>query len=127
MNFSPSILLAETSSIISWDNGHVGFYVGDVSGKGLPAAMYAALAVEILRSVHKTDESPSDILSALHRRLMGRGGLRRHAAIIHGVFYPLTPELQLASAGMSGPFYFSEKVDRSWIYPVSRLFPDWRA
>lgn len=24
------------------DNGNVGFYVGDVSGKGLPAAMYAA-------------------------------------------------------------------------------------
>src|ERR1700692_1606998 len=48
----------------------VGLYVGDVSGKGLPAAMYAALAVGILRSVHKTDQSPGKILSALHKRLM---------------------------------------------------------
>ena len=35
-------------------DGCVGLYVGDVSGKGLPAAMYAALAVGTLRGVHKT-------------------------------------------------------------------------
>jgi sigma-B regulation protein RsbU (phosphoserine phosphatase) len=32
----------------------IGLYLGDVSGKGLPAAMYAALAVGTLRGVHKT-------------------------------------------------------------------------
>jgi len=89
------------------DNGNVGFYVGDVSGKGLPAAMYAALAVGILRSVHKTDQLPSDILSALNARLMSRGGLRRHAAIVYGVFDPHTRELRLSNAGMPGPLYFS--------------------
>jgi phosphoserine phosphatase RsbU/P len=108
------------------DNGNVGFYVGDVSGKGLPAAMYAALAVGILRSVHKTDESPSDILSALNKRLMSRGGLRRHAAIIYGVFDPRSRELQLASAGMPGPLYFSAKgctvLDLSGVPPG--LFAD---
>jgi sigma-B regulation protein RsbU (phosphoserine phosphatase) len=91
----------------SMDNGSVGFYVGDVSGKGLPAAMYAALAVGILRSVHKTDQSPSEILSAFNKRLMSRGGLRRHAAIVYGVFNPHTCEMHLASAGMPGPLYFS--------------------
>lgn len=85
----------------------MGFYVGDVSGKGLPAAMYAALAVGIVRSVHKTDQSPSDIWSALPRRLMS--GLRRHAAIVHSVFDPRTLEMQLASAGMPGPLYFSAR------------------
>jgi phosphoserine phosphatase RsbU/P len=91
------------------DNGNVGFYVGDVSGKGLPAAMYAALAVGILRSIHKTDQSPSAILSALNKRLMSRGGLRRHAAVVYGVFDPRTLEMHLASAGMPGPLYFSAK------------------
>jgi sigma-B regulation protein RsbU (phosphoserine phosphatase) len=110
----------------SMDNGNVGFYVGDVSGKGLPAAMYAALAVGILGSVHKTDRSPSDILSELNRRLMSRGGLRRHAAIMYGVFDPRTCEMHLASAGMPGPLYFSEKdcrvLDLSGIPPG--LFAD---
>jgi phosphoserine phosphatase RsbU/P len=94
------------------DNGNVAFYVGDVSGKGLPAAMYAALTVGILRSVHKTDRAPSEILSALNKQLMRRGGLRRHAAIIYGVFDPRTSEMYLASAGMPGPLYLSTSGGR---------------
>lgn len=39
-------------------DGCVGLYLGDVSGKGLPAAMYAALAVGTLRGVHKTGHVP---------------------------------------------------------------------
>src|SRR5258708_19954987 len=51
----------------------VGLYLGDVSGKGLPAALYAALAVGTLRGVHKTGTSPHDVLATLNRRLMIRG------------------------------------------------------
>jgi len=108
------------------DNDNVGFYVGDVSGKGLPAAMYAALAVGILRSVHKTGQSPSEILSTLNKRLMSRGGMQRHAAILYGVFDPRTLEMHLASAGMPGPLYLSAKscrvLDLSGIPPG--LFAD---
>jgi len=35
-------------------DGSIGLYLGDVSGKGLAAAMYAALAVGTLRGVQKT-------------------------------------------------------------------------
>jgi Stage II sporulation protein E (SpoIIE) len=41
------------SRLFRIDNGSIGLYLGDVSGKGLPAAMYAALAVGTLRGVHK--------------------------------------------------------------------------
>ncbi len=47
-------------------NGTVGFYVGDVSGKGLPAAMYAALTVGVLRGIHKTGQWPSKVLTVLN-------------------------------------------------------------
>ncbi len=85
----------------------VGFYVGDVSGKGLPAAMYAALAVGILRGIHKTGQSPASVLSVLNQRLTSRSGLRRHAAVLYGVFHPQTSQLNLASAGMPSPLHFS--------------------
>lgn len=88
-------------------DGTIGFYVGDVSGKGLPAAMYSALAVGILRGIHKTGESPGHVLALLNKRLMSRGGLRRHAAILYGVFHPSTFEMHLASAGMPGPLLIS--------------------
>jgi phosphoserine phosphatase RsbU/P len=83
----------------------IGLYLGDVSGKGLPAALYAALAVGTLRGVHKTGTSPHDVLATLNRRLMIRGMPRRHSAIQYAVFDPGSHELQIASAGMPGPFH----------------------
>jgi phosphoserine phosphatase RsbU/P len=88
-------------------DGCIGLYLGDVSGKGLPAAMYAALTVGTLRGVHKTGLSPAGVLSTLNRRLMLRGASRRHAAMQYAHFDPRTREMQIASAGMPGPFHLS--------------------
>jgi hypothetical protein len=59
----------------------IGLYVGDVSGKGLPAALYAALAVGTLRGFHKTGMEPERVLSLLNQRLLLRGIPGRHSAI----------------------------------------------
>jgi sigma-B regulation protein RsbU (phosphoserine phosphatase) len=86
---------------LSDDN--VGLYIGDVSGKGLPAALYAALAVGALRGVHKTGQCPSRVLSLLNSRLHLRGIPGRHTAVQYGIFYPQTGEMRIVSAGMPGP------------------------
>ena len=86
-------------------DGRIGLYLGDVSGKGLPAALYAALAVGTLRGVHKTGTSPHDVLATLNRRLMIRGMPRRHVAIQYALFDPNSHALQIASAGMPGPLH----------------------
>lgn len=88
-------------------DGTFGLYLGDVSGKGLPAAMYAALAVGTLRGVHKTGQSPGSVLSTLNRRLLVRGVSRRYSATQYAVFDPNTRQMCIASAGMPGPFYIS--------------------
>jgi phosphoserine phosphatase RsbU/P len=85
----------------------IGLYLGDVSGKGLPAALYAALAVGTLRGVHKTGTAPHDVLATLNRRLMIRGMPRRHTAIQYAVFDPESHELRIGSAGMPGPFHLA--------------------
>ncbi|HEY6945750.1 MAG TPA: PP2C family protein-serine/threonine phosphatase [Candidatus Acidoferrum sp.] len=88
-------------------DGSIGLYLGDVSGKGLPAALYAALAVGTLRGVHKTGTSPSDVLGMLNRRLLVRGVPRRHVTLQYALFNPQTQEMRIASAGMAGPFHIS--------------------
>jgi serine phosphatase RsbU (regulator of sigma subunit) len=88
-------------------DGTIGLYLGDVSGKGLPAAMYAALAVGTLRGVHKTGTAPSEVLAMLNRRLILRSVPRRHAAIQYALFDPCSLELRISSAGMPGPFHIS--------------------
>ena len=84
-------------------DGSIGLYLGDVSGKGLPAAMYAALAVGTLRGVHKTGQSPGTVLSTLNRRLLLQGVPRRYSAAQYAVFDPRTAQMQVTSAGMLGP------------------------
>ncbi|HVM74527.1 MAG TPA: SpoIIE family protein phosphatase [Candidatus Saccharimonadales bacterium] len=84
-------------------DGSIGLYVGDVSGKGLPAALYAALAVGTLRGVHKTGQTTSRVLSVLNERLHLRGIPGRHTALQYALFFPATREMRISSAGMPGP------------------------
>jgi phosphoserine phosphatase RsbU/P len=87
----------------------IGLYLGDVSGKGLPAAMFGALAVGTLRGVHKTGIPADQVLATLNRRLMIRGLPMRHTALQYAVYDPHTGEMQISSAGMPGPVYLSDK------------------
>jgi hypothetical protein len=88
-------------------DGTAGLYLCDVSGKGLPAALNAALAVGTLRSVHKTGTSPSDA------RPLSTGGVNpRHAVIQYAVFDPRTGDLQIANCTMLGPRHCSSTPAR---------------
>jgi sigma-B regulation protein RsbU (phosphoserine phosphatase) len=90
-------------------DGTIGLYLGDVSGKGLPAAMYAALAVGTLRGVHKTGQSPCNVLSTLNRRLLVRGVPRRYSATQYATFHPDTRQMHIAGAGVPGPLHLSAR------------------
>src|SRR5271168_5639006 len=86
-------------------DGCIGLYLGDVSGKGLPAALYAALAIGTLRGVHKTGMEPGRVLSTLNERLLLRGIPGRHTAIQYALFDPITARMRIVSAGMPGPLH----------------------
>ena len=90
-------------------DGTIGLYLGDVSGKGLPAAMYAALAVGTLRGVHKTGQPPNNVLGTLNRRLLVRGVPRRYSATQYATFDPKTGQMQIAGAGIPGPLHLSSR------------------
>jgi phosphoserine phosphatase RsbU/P len=68
-------------------DGTIGLYLGDVSGKGLPAALYGALAIGTLRGIHKTGQRPARVLSLLNQRLNLRGIPARHTSIQYALFY----------------------------------------
>jgi len=87
----------------------VGLYLGDVSGKGLPGALYAALVVGTLRGVHKTGESPAAVLSLLNRRLCVRAISSRYSTVSYAVFDPRTHRMLISSAGMYGPLLLTRR------------------
>jgi hypothetical protein len=58
--------------IISPDSGPTLIILGDVSGKGLKAAMNVALIIGTVRTLAEFESTPKDILAGLNRRLVGR-------------------------------------------------------
>jgi phosphoserine phosphatase RsbU/P len=89
-------------------NGCVGLYVGDVVGKGLPAAMYAALVMGLLRSIHKTGENTAAALALLNKRLLVRPVAGRYSATLYALFNPMTRQLTFSNAGLPHPLLVSE-------------------
>ena len=84
-------------------NGIAGLYIGDVVGKGLAAAMYAALVMGMLRGINKTDEQTSAVLATLNKRLLVRPVQGRFATTLYAAYDPASRELTFSNAGMPYP------------------------
>ena len=54
--------------------GGVLVVIGDVSGKGMPAAMTVSLLVGTVRTLAHYTQSPAEILTAMNHRMMARSG-----------------------------------------------------
>jgi phosphoserine phosphatase RsbU/P len=89
-------------------DGALGLYLGDVVGKGLPAAMYGALAMGALRAIHKTGEQPSSVLRLFNKRLRVRPVPSRFCVTQYATFDPHTLELRFANAGLPLPIHISK-------------------
>ena len=60
------------SQIIPIADGGVLIMIGDVSGKGMPAAMTVSLLVGTFRTLAHYTQSPSEILAAMNQRMLAR-------------------------------------------------------
>jgi phosphoserine phosphatase RsbU/P len=91
-------------------DGFIGIYVGDVVGKGLSAAMFAALVMGTLRGIHKTGTDTARVLALLNERLLQRPIAGRFCSTLYAVFNPATRELIFSNAGMPLPLLVSGKA-----------------
>jgi len=89
-------------------DGQVGLYIGDVVGKGLPAALYAALVMGLLRGLHKTGSSTAESLALLNNRMLVRPVTGRYATTLYAIFDPASRKLTFSNAGMPQPLLVSE-------------------
>lgn len=82
--------------------------VGDVSGKGAPAAIYAALVSGILRSHAPIEPAPAEMLSALNYSLGERRIEAQFVSIIYAVWDDTRKTLQVANSGLPRPIYLHD-------------------
>jgi sigma-B regulation protein RsbU (phosphoserine phosphatase) len=77
--------------------------VGDVSGKGAPAALYGAMASGTLRSLAPQKLLPPDMLKRLNVLLLERKIEGHFITLTYAIWEPRTKSLRLANAGMPLP------------------------
>ena len=82
---------------------HLGILVGDVSGKGAAAALYAALAAGLLRNQVRAELLPAQLLEAADRGLLARRIEARYLTALYAQWYPAGRRLLLANAGQPLP------------------------
>jgi sigma-B regulation protein RsbU (phosphoserine phosphatase) len=79
--------------------------IGDVSGKGAPAAIYAALVSGILRSHAPIEPGPAEMLSAVNFSLSERRIEAQFVSLIYAVWDDTNRTLQVANSGLPRPIY----------------------
>jgi hypothetical protein len=107
--------------VIALDGGGALIALGDVSGKGLKAAMTVSLIVGSLRTLADFTQNPAGILQGLNRRLMGRtdgGFVTCLIALIEA-----NGATTMANAGHLAPFRDKEELPINGSLPLG-LAPD---
>lgn len=84
-------------------DGSLFFIIGDVSGKGVPAALYMAMSVTLARSGARDNCGPVEVLERINRELCQGNDACMFATILCGVIDPATGLVRLANAGHTPP------------------------
>jgi len=93
---------------VSYSMSRTAIVVGDVSGKGAPAAIYAALVSGILRSHAPIEPGPAEMLSAVNFSLGERRIDGQFVSLIYAVWDDRNRTLQVANSGLPRPIYCHE-------------------
>jgi phosphoserine phosphatase RsbU/P len=79
--------------------------IGDVSGKGAPAAIYAALVSGILRSHAPRKPGAAEMLQLINSSLAERPIEAQFISMIYGLWNDSDRTLRIANSGLPGPMY----------------------
>lgn len=113
--------------VLSLDDGSLGLAIGDVSGKGISAALLMASLRASLRGM--TMDGPADLavlISRVNRLVYESSATNRYATFFFGIYQPTNRLLRYVNAGHNPPYV----VRKSEVHalegggPVIGLLPD---
>nr|MDP9267289.1 SpoIIE family protein phosphatase [Acidobacteriota bacterium] len=82
--------------------------VGDVSGKGAPAALYAALAGGLLRSHAALELNPAQMLAAMNSSLQDRPVEAQYLSLIYALWDERSNSMLISNSGLPRPIFCHE-------------------
>ena len=87
------------------DEDRLAFAVGDVSGKGIPAAIYMAVSRTLLKAIAYQIVNPGEVLRKLNTLLIPESDSSTFVTIFYGVLNMHTGEVQFSNGGHNLPYH----------------------
>ena len=88
------------------NDGDFGFVIGDVCGKGVPAAIFMASARSTIKSQSLANSTPSKVMHLANRLIAEDAQHGMFVTVFYGVYTPKTRVLKFSNAGHTLPFLY---------------------
>lgn len=89
------------------DTNRLGLVIGDVSGKGIPAALYMAVSRTLLRATALQGGPPAECLDHVNRVLLKQSDGEVFLTLFYGILDLITGEFEYSAGGQTPPYLFS--------------------
>ena len=105
---------------VELEGGDIAFCLGDVSGKGLPAALMMAGFQATVRDQARLAEGPADCVARTNRLVVRTAVQEKFVTFFLGILSPSTHEIRYTNAGHDQPFLVSpggesERLDKGGV------------
>lgn len=88
-------------------DGRIAWGLGDVSGKGMNAAMLMAKTISLFRCLGKREHDPARLLATLNDEIAETARFGMFVTMVIGLYDPASGEVLLANAGHQPPLFRS--------------------
>ena len=86
------------------DNDRIGFTIADVSGKGVPAAIFMAVARTLIRATGIRGVSPAECMTYINALLSQESVNYMFVTVFYGIYNIRTGEVTYSNAGHNPPY-----------------------
>ena len=86
------------------DDDHIGFVIADVSGKGVPAAIFMAVSRTLIRATGIRGVSPSECITYCNNLLVEESVNSMFVTVFYGIYNVKTGEVTYSNAGHNPPY-----------------------
>lgn len=108
---------------IEIDSRRLGMVIGDVSGKGIPAALYMARLISDLRYYSHIHERPTELMQVINSVLFERSRQGMFVTLIYFLLDRQTGELKITNGGHLPPLWFQEATQTCQVVNSSAGIP----
>ena len=108
INISAKILSGDFYDYFELENGDIYFNLGDVSGKGVNAALLMAKTSSLFRCLGKRISEPGKLLYEVNNELCETSVHGMFVTMVAGLYRPATGDIKLVNAGNPPALLFTE-------------------